>query len=120
MQNVAIAKIDELQNSYWQTHNDHLILKLMENNRNICGNSIRMINYSIRKWVISSIILIDSIRKIHQFEIYKKKEVKEEEEKFKLYVTLLVAKSNPTPSKQTWSKPPSPVVQSWTGNSPPK
>lgn len=24
MRNVAIAKIDELQNSYWQTHNDHL------------------------------------------------------------------------------------------------
>lgn len=49
MRNVAIAKIDELQNSYWQTHNDHLSLKLMENHkRNICER-IHKKNYSIRK-----------------------------------------------------------------------
>lgn len=33
--------------------------------------------------------------------------------------TLLFANSRPTPSMQTWSRPPSPVLISWTGNSPP-
>lgn len=60
-------------------------------------------------------INIFSLNKIHQLKL--KRRIGEEE---KLYFTLLVAKSNPTPSKQTCNNPPSPVVQSCTGNSPPR
>lgn len=81
----------------------------------------KIIRLENEEWVIVISSIINRFKKKNtSILICKKKEVKEEEEKCKLHFTLLVAKSNPTPSKQTWSKPPSPVVQSWTGNSPPK
>lgn len=61
---------------------------------------------SLRFWWLTSKIYF-RIKSLHVFELKQTNN------------TLLVANNKPTPSRHTWSKPPSPVVMSWIGNSPP-